>query len=192
MGTGHVDVKTEITRSFFGVHLHVSSPRITLTPYTIGDRSLVMAKFAEHDVALTDADGRLNALENGVSGTALPYNGDVVALLPGMPVALVGDSLRRASASSQVLSRVVGVVAQRAEPTLPVILADDDLTLSDDEWLAVTGESGLMPGAKYLLGTALGTLSTTAPSADGQTLLMVGWRSAPNNLSIQVGEPILL
>lgn len=121
-------------------------------------------------------------------------NGDSVTLTPGMPVAIVGGMLYRATASSYSLAAVAGLVAVGAGITLPVrLLPIGLLTLDVSSWTTITGESGgLTPGAIYYLGLTLGTLTTISPSNAGQFVVEVGQSIDATSLLIARRTTVLL
>ena len=59
------------------------------------------------------------------------------------------------------------------------------------DWSDVTGDAHLLPGEVYYLST-VGKLSTTAPSAAGDSVCRVGIASATDTLDIEIARPIKL
>lgn len=124
-------------------------------------------------------------------------NGDIVPILPGMPVIVVSENtIVRASAASTGLSAVDGIVFSGADPTLACMFRSQGrITLDPDQWDDVTGESGgLWSGALYYLGLVPGTLTTAPPFVPGvgQSACLVGKAFSPGSLIIEIGSPILL
>lgn len=129
------------------------------------------------------------------SGPFTAINGDVVPLVAAMPVAMPAATLLRAGASSGfALANVLGIVVIGAAVTLPVrALAEGVLTLPTGTWDLVTGGAGgLVPGARYYLGTSLGALTTTAPVVPGQYVTVIGSAISDVTLLVNPEPPILL
>jgi hypothetical protein len=122
-------------------------------------------------------------------------NGDSVPLVPGMPVTIVGDDLvMRAWAASTAFARVDGVIVIGNGLTLPVVMRKAGrLNLTTAEWDARTGDvGGLVPPLTYYLGLTPGSLSLIPPSADGQSVAVIGKALTPTSLIIQLADPLLL
>lgn len=122
-------------------------------------------------------------------------NGDVVTLNAAMPIAQPGATLLRAVNNTGLsLATVIGLVVVGGDVTMPVrALAGGVLTLPTATWDAVTGGSGgLIPGAAYYLGSALGVLTTTAPSLPGLYVTPVGTAISAVTLLVDPQPPILL
>lgn len=122
-------------------------------------------------------------------------NGDVVPILPGMPLIVTGDNIvMRASAANQGLANVDGIAFTGAPPTFGVMFRSGGrINLNAFDWDLVTGESGgLFSGALYYLGLAPGTLTSSPPFLVGQSVVLVGKAFSPGSLIIEIGAPILL
>jgi hypothetical protein len=52
----------------------------------------------------------------------------------------------------------------------------------------VTGSANLTPGSTYYLSVNSGELTTTAPSADGDTVVRVGTAVSESKMDIEVNE----
>jgi hypothetical protein len=97
-------------------------------------------------------------------------NGDLVPIVNGMPITIVGNNTaKRSSAASTAFSTVDGIVFVGAAQTLNMMVrAAGLLELATADWDLVTGGSGgLLPGVPYYLGTTPGSLTTTPPWQDG-------------------------
>jgi hypothetical protein len=142
----------------------------------------------------------LETLVNAPIGSATPavfygINGETVDLEPGMPVSQPTTTLKRAVRNTgAALSFVLGLVEARSEPTMPAtVLTSGPLTLTTSQWDAITGGSGgLVPAARYYLGSSLGSLTTTPPTASGQYLVVVGSAISATIFLLKPEPPILL
>lgn len=122
-------------------------------------------------------------------------NGEAVPLVSGMPVAQPGAVLLEAvNSSGFARANVVGLVVLGNDPTLPVVvLPRGVLTLPTATWDAVTGAvGGLVSGARYYLGGALATLTTTAPVTVGDYVTIVGSALSAVTMLLDPQPPILL
>ena len=121
-------------------------------------------------------------------------NGDTVTLNPGMPVINVAAMLKRGNASSLGTAVVIGVVIIGNTVTNPVTaVAVGNVTLTTAQWDAVTGDvGGLVPGLLYFLGLTLGTLTTTAPVLDGQSVTQVGEALTTTTMVVLPRRPVYL
>jgi hypothetical protein len=122
-------------------------------------------------------------------------NGDAVPFVAAMPIAQPATTLLRAGAASGfALANAIGLVVVGNGLALPVrALADGVLTLPTAAWDAITGDAGgLVPGARYYLGIALGTIGTAAPTLAGQYVTVIGSAISSVTLLVRPEPPILL
>jgi hypothetical protein len=121
-------------------------------------------------------------------------NGDAVSLVPGMPVWNDIAMFKRGNATLLTSSMIVGLVVVGNTSTNPVTaVTTGNLTLTTAQWDAVTGAvGGLIPGLLYFLGLAPGTLTTTAPTLDGQCVTQIGEALTTTTMNVLPRRPILL
>ena len=114
------------------------------------------------------------------------------ALQPGQPVSInpTTGQAGLAGATSYATSFVTGLAASATSAGFVVNLITDSLTLQD--WSAVTGTPSLYRGQPYFLGSAPGTLSLIAPTARGQSCVVVGLAVSSIQMLICPTQPILL
>jgi hypothetical protein len=97
-----------------------------------------------------------------------------------------------AQADVESTSLVVGLADE------VVIASNSGAYLTDDQvsrpdWTAVTGSATLTAGATYYLSaTTAGQLTTTPPSADGDSVVRVGTALSTTTMDIEVAQPVLL
>lgn len=120
-------------------------------------------------------------------------NADSVTLVPGTPVAVQAGAVR-GNATNASKSMIVGLVQVSTDVTLQTpVLCAGKMTLTTAEWDTVTGQSGgLSPSATYYLSETPGGLSTTAPTALGSSVTVVGRASSSTALVMCVSTPIYL
>jgi hypothetical protein len=98
----------------------------------------------------------------------------------GQPICADG---KLGDASSTAHSDVIGIVAVGAGPTLPMIV----------QCVGPLLVGGLVPGARYYLGTVPGTITTIAPIAVGTSVVVIGHALADGaTLVIEIDQPVLL
>lgn len=124
-------------------------------------------------------------------------NGEITAIVIGMPVYVsAADEVKKALADALGTSEILGLVADitvaASDPAR--ILTDGRLTATTAQWDAVTGQTGgLTPGSVYYLDSSTaGNLTTTAPTAEGETVVRVGRALSTTVLEISIDRPILL
>lgn len=129
------------------------------------------------------------------SGTASfeAENKDVAVASQGMAVAMHSSGVGVVKASAADNSKhAVGLAAVAiAVGVAGAVLTEGLLSLPD--WTAVTGSAALVAKATYFLDPSTpGRLTSTAPSAAGQVVQIVGREVAPDTLEIEIEPPILL
>lgn len=114
-----------------------------------------------------------------------------VAILAGSPVTALG---RRGDASTLGTSVIVGFAQADTDPTMPIpVQGGGALSLPTTTWDTVTGQvGGLTPGARYVLATTPGGLSTSAPTAVGNAVTALGTSRDATTLILEIAQPILL
>ena len=126
---------------------------------------------------------------SGVSPLAIVAADNLAA---GQPIYVdpTSGQLRLASAATFASSMVAGLAQVATLATFAAPVATTTLTLSD--WTAVIGAASLTKGARYFLGVTAGSLSTTAPTTPGQSVVSVGIALSTTQLEITPTPPILL
>ena len=129
------------------------------------------------------------AIASGVTPLAVVAAVDLVA---GQPVFVdsISGQLKLASAAGFAASFVAGLVQSTTLAAFAAPLATTTLALSD--WTAIIGTASLTKGARYFLGAVAGTLSSTAPTTPGQSVVSVGLALSTTQLEITPTPPILL
>ena len=124
-------------------------------------------------------------------------NNELSAIVIGTPVYVDGDgTVKMAKADALSTSEVVGLVTDvsvaASDPAR--ILTDGRITATTAQWDAVTGETGgLTAGSVYYLSpTTAGELSTSAPTAETETVVRLGLALSSTVLEISIDRPILL
>lgn len=69
------------------------------------------------------------------------------------------------------------------------VLTEGHVELSD--WAAVAGTTNLVAGAKYKLGTIAGTITTTAPTGNGEHVVRVGIAITTKILDIEISNAVV-
>lgn len=149
-----------------------------------------------HDDTLTGNGTVAHPLSVAVVATPtsqLP-NGESAPMVPGQPIASVGGFARLAGASSQAIATVIGLVLIGADTTLPVTISlVGPLTLTTDQWDAITGQfGGLSPGAAYYLDPTAGLMTTTPPTDSGKYLVEIGHALTAETMAVLPSIPVLL
>lgn len=147
------------------------------------------------------SDGRPQQLQSGDTLGIASETGQVEmtatsTVVAGGPVYCDGaDSFDLARANAAGTSKVVGlaVVGITAAAT-GMVQVNGVLSLTTGEWDAVFGTTGgLTPGATYFLSEATAGIGTgTRPTTVGELVVILGIALSTTELSIRVGEPILL
>lgn len=121
-------------------------------------------------------------------------NGDVVTLIPGMPVTNVLGVVKRGNATSLGTSTIIGLIVTGNAVTLPVtIRSTGPLILTTAQWDAVTGlVGGLVPGVDYYLDLITGQVTTTAPIIDGQSVTRIGEALNSTTMLVNPEPPVFL
>ena len=115
----------------------------------------------------------------------------VDTLVPGNPVYIDGSGrLQLASYDTVATAQVAGLATQSAGPLTSGSYVTDDIVEMLD-WTAIAGTHDLVPGAIYYLGLA-GTITTTAPTADGYYVVKIGRAQSVSKLDIEIGPVIRL
>ena len=146
-------------------------------------------------------NGQLQQLQ---AGDSLPSeniyertNNNAGAIVIGQPVYVDGaGTVDTAQADALATANVLGLVADTSISAAASggIQTGGRLTATTGEWDAVTGQTGgLTAGAKYFLdASASGSLTTTAPTADGEVVAPVGEALSTTEMEIDIDQTILL
>lgn len=115
----------------------------------------------------------------------------------GTPVYISGSGeFDAARANARATVGVFGLIrsAAIAAASSGTIQTDGVLTATTAQWDALTGQTGgLTPGAPYWLSAATaGHLTSTAPSATGNIVLIVGRGVTEETFEISIGTPVEL
>lgn len=150
--------------------------------------SAAAAAQADADAAQVTASAALALAQEGVE-IFTAENKDAVTVYAGMAVA------PHSSGSGFVLASDAGtasIALSRATiaPTFAGELQTGDV-LTLPNWTAATGAATLVALATYYLGTTPGTITTTAPTALGTRVQVIGRTISPTSLRISLDFPIL-
>jgi hypothetical protein len=146
----------------------------------------------------------VNSSETGLVFTDFPIQGEtflsvvsapnVSDVVIGQPIYAtgVGAAVDLAKADSVSTSRVIGIAVTGAISPGPIFLVGYG-HITQTDWTAVTGVSGLIANSPYFLDpTTAGMLTTTAPTGSGELVVQVGVAVAANSLCVFIQPPILL
>ena len=113
-------------------------------------------------------------------------------LLMGQPVYIdLSSRLQKAESGLVAGYQVAGLMASDATAlTSGDYVTDGRLEMLD--WTAIAGTMDLTPGAIYYLGSTPGTITSTAPTADGYYVVPVGRAQSTTKLDIEIGQPVRL
>ncbi len=97
-----------------------------------------------------------------------------------------------ARADDFATSGVVGICAGDVEAGSAGVLQTEG-QITRDDWTAVAGVASLTPGVVYYLSpTTAGQITSTAPTAAGQSVVVIGRATCVDTLDIELSPPILL
>lgn len=134
--------------------------------------------------------------QTGAGSIITLQNVDTVTILKGQPVYVFGTGvvkLARANGSPQY--RVMGLAREDIAPTASgEIQHHGILEALTTEWDAVTGQSGgLSPTLPYFLDkNTAGRMTTTAPIAQGNYVMPIGYAITPTQFDIYRQHPVKL
>lgn len=137
-----------------------------------------------------------NQLGDYVANVIQRNNGSGSTAVIGNPVyEHAANDARRAFASGYSTSKVIGIcISTSVANGSPMLIQTDGVVeATTTQWDTVTGGSGgLTLNAIYYLGTSVGTLTTTAPSAIGEVVAPIGKALSTTELLLEVGPTIEL
>jgi hypothetical protein len=137
------------------------------------------------------------AVNTAMTDVRIMTNGEATAIVIGAPVyVFAADTVKKAQANAAATSNGIGIVydASIANGAAGSIAVDGPVVATAAQWDAVTGQTGgLTPGAVYFLDPATaGKLTTTPPTAVGQSVLEIGTALSATVLGVKVMYPISL
>lgn len=155
--------------------------RLTMgAPSTGGAASILEASFRVSSDTDPDTDAPYS-IDEGMP--VYPVNGD-----PDADIVL-----KKAQANAIGTAVVPGLAASAAEaPASARVKFAGPLTLTTEQWDAITGDSGgLTPLAIYYLSAADAGMLTTTPPTSPNYVTVIGFALSPTTMMLQIAPPVL-